>query len=55
MKIGLELSKKSFGILVELLKGRLVGKTLDQSRGFSSWIRFRKGRLCMKAWRNGVN
>lgn len=36
---------KSFEILVEVLEGRVVGKPLDQSRGFFSGMRFREGSL----------
>ena len=31
---------KTFEILIEEVKGKLLGKILERGRGFSSWIRF---------------
>lgn len=31
---------KSFGIIAEVVKGKVIGKVLERSQGFSSWIKF---------------
>ena len=37
---------KSFEILLEEVGGKLLGRIVERSRGFSSWIRFGESSLC---------
>lgn len=51
---GVEL--KTFEILLEIVKGKEVGKIVERGRGFSSWIRFGERSLVglLEGWKIAI-